>query len=222
MEFFLEHFSRPPEELELNDLKDYQIYLLKKRGLAPNSVNRHLSAIKFFYMHVLNRYWYTIALPRVRAPKKIPVILSEGEIATMIDSVHNVMYKAIIMLMYSAGLRNEEVRLLKTVDIDSKRMVIDVRDGKGHRDGQAILAQMTLRCLRTYWRLFRRNRKRTDSDWLFVASKAKDGQLDRHLSHTAVGYVVRMALKASGIKKKLPRTSFVIPSPCISLSVESI
>jgi len=212
MRCFLEHYKKDPNELELDDLKRYQIYLLKHRRLAPNSVNKEISAIKFYYMHVLERYWYTIALPRVRAPKKIPVILSEEEVANLINSVHNVMYKAIIMVMYSSGLRNAEVCTLKTVDIDSKRMVIDVRDGKGHRDGQALLAEMTLRCLRTYWRLFRRNRGRTDSDWLFVASKiGKNRNHDNCLSHTAIGYVIKTAIKASGIKKKLLPMSCVTP-----------
>jgi site-specific recombinase XerD len=112
------------------------------------------------------------------------------------------MYKAVIMTTYSAGLRNTEVRNLKVHDIDSKRMVIHVRNGKGQRDRQALLSPLTLQCLRTYWRLCRVNNP-VKSDWLFMPTKnSHGGELKNKFSHTALGYIFTTAAKAARIKKK--------------------
>jgi integrase/recombinase XerD len=217
MELFLEFYqNRPPEDLDIRNIKEYQRYLINDRKLAPNSINRHMSGIRQFYRHVLGRYHYSDALPRVKAPRSMPVVLSESEVALMINSVHKVFYKAVLMVMYSAGLRNSEVRNLKTSDIDSKRMVINVRNGKGGKDRQALLSPLVLQCLRTYWRLCRL-RSEVKSDWLFVGSKTNRGGKPKHqLSHTALGYIVTTAAYAAGIKKKYIPTSFAIPSLSIS------
>ena len=163
--------------------------------------------LDFFYRNVLHRYWYVDTLPRVRGPKIIPVILSEQEVAAMINEIHSVFYKAILMLMYSSGLRNSELRNLKTIDIDSARNLIDVRCAKGKKDRQAFLSPLALKALRTYWRLFRSSAK-VDSDYLFIPTKnSHSGVLKKRLSHTALSYVLKVATKAAGIKKNY--TSYV-------------
>jgi integrase/recombinase XerD len=175
-----------------------------------------MTAIRQYYRYVLNRHWYRDSLPRVKTSRKMPIVLSESEVAKMIDSVHKVLYKAVLMTMYSAGLRNSEVRNLKATDIDSKRMVIHVRNGKGMRDRQALLSPLVLRCLRTYWRLYRL-KSEVNSDWLFLATgNNKSGLVKTQLSHTAIGYIVTTASKAVGIKKKFIHTSFAIPLLSIS------
>jgi len=104
------------------------------------------------------------------------------------------------MTLYATGIRNDEIRNLKASDIDSKRMVIHIRGGKGNVDREAILSLKLLEFLRYYWR----ENKDDKSNFLFVASKnSRDPKiLNRKLSHTAVGYMVRNAAKVSGIKKK--------------------
>ncbi len=218
MVMFTQYYRKPPATLDVGDIKKYQLYLLKDeaRQLAPNSVNRHLSAIKFFYRNVLGRQWYADALPRVKAKKTLPDILSEEEVAAMIDSTHNVFWKAVLMTTYSSGLRNTEVRSLKVSDVDRKRMILVVRDGKGGVDRHAILSSLTLKCLETYWRLFRLNNL-VKSDYLFVPTKnSHGGELSKCLSHTALGYIVERAAEFAGIKKKLLRTRFAtrLPSTC--------
>ena len=199
------------DKLGVNDVKVYIHHLLTVKKLAPNSVNRHLAAIRFFYRYVLHRHDYMLQLPNVRVPEKIPVILTEEEMAHLIDSVHNVKYKAILMLAYSAGLRNSDVRKLRIQDIDSKRMVITIRNGKGNKDRQALLSELALKALRTYWRLFRVHCG-YKSDMVFIPTKnPKDNSLDRGMSHTAVGYVIKVATEASGIKKKSLPMSSAIP-----------
>lgn len=202
MELFVEFHKKPPAKLDIAEIKTYQRYLLKAKKLAPNSINRHLSGIRFFYRYVLGRYWYADCLPRVKQERKLPIILSEEEVAAMIDSIHKVLYKAVIMTTYSAGLRNAEVRNLKFSDIDSERMVIHVRNGKGNKDRQALLSPLTLKCLRTYWRLERINNP-VKSDWLFMPTKnSYDGEIKKSFSHTALDYIFKTAAKAAGIKKK--------------------
>ena len=219
MEYFMEWRNVPPARLDLKDIKEFQHYLLTKRErkLSANSINRHLSGIRFFYRHVLGRHWYSDALPRIKTKKTLPVVLSENEVSKMIDSVHNVFWKAIIMTLYSSGIRQAELRNLKITDIDSKRMVLNIRHGKGGQDRQALLSPMTLSCLRTYWRLFRKNG--VQSDYLFVPSKdSYNGKLKKRLSHTAIGYIVSRVAHYAGIKKKFIRTRFAIPLPYICLN----
>lgn len=201
MEWFIDYYKKPPARLGIDDIKAYQRHLIKEE-YAANSINRHLSAIRFFYRNILHRHWYADVLPRLKTPSKSPQILSQQEIAGMIDSIHSVFYKAVIMTLYSAGLRNAELRSLQQYDIDSHRMVIHVRNGKGQRQRQALLSPITLQCLRTYWRLYRLNAP-FKSKWLFTPTKnSKTGKLDKQLSHTAVGYMLKTAAEAAGIKKK--------------------
>jgi site-specific recombinase XerD len=216
MEYFMEWSKTPPARLGLKDIKEFQHYLLKERGLAANSINRHLSGIRFFYRHVLGRHWYSDALPRLKITRSLPVVLSEEEVGRMIDSVHNVFWKAVVMTLYSSGIRHAELRNLKACDIDSKRMVINIRKGKGGQDRQALLSPVTLKCLRTYWRLFRKGAPPTD--YLFTPTKNSRGVLNKRLSHTAIGYIVGRVAEFAGIKKKSIHTPFAIPllSTCLN------
>ncbi len=213
MEKFIEFYkNRPPMKIGVEDIKAYQLYLIKERQLAPNSINKQLSVIRFFYRNVLGRHWYADALPRVKAPRTLPAVLSEEEVAAMIDSVHKVMWKAVIMTLYSSGIRHRELRHLKVRDIDSKRMCIHIRSGKGGKDRQALLSPTTLKCLRTYWRLCRVHNP-VKSDWLFIPTKnSHGGELKKKLSHTAIGYILRKAGKLAGIKKKSTPICFATPS----------
>ena len=205
MRELISYFKKQPDELDVKDLKRYQYHLIKERKLSPNTVNSRMSGIRFFYRVVLERYWYMDLLPRVKSRKSNPVILTEEEVARMIQAVDSLLYKAIIMLTYSSGLRQSEVRNLKIQDIDSDRLVLNIRDGKGGYDRLARLSPVTLKYLRSYWKHYRLNKKK--SDWLFVATKdSYSGK--KGLSHTALGYVFNLAAKAAGVKKKFTPISF--------------
>ncbi len=212
MEKFIEFYKKPPVKLGVNDIKAYQLYLIKERELAPNSVNKGLSGVRFFYRYVLGRHWYVDQLPRVKTNRTMPAVLSEEEVAAMIDSVHKVMWKAVIMTLYSSGIRHRELRNLKITDIDSKRMCIHIRAGKGGKDRQALLSPITLACLRTYWRLCRVHNC-VESDWLFIPTKnSYGGELKKKFSHTAIGYILKKAASLAGIKKKSTHISCATPS----------
>jgi integrase len=164
-------------------------------------VNRFAAAIKFYYFKVLERNWRTSLIPRRKEKKTVPMVLTKEEISKMIHCLRNVKHRAMLMTLYGTGMRNDELRNLKAEDIDSKRMVIHIRNGKGNRDREAILSPKLLEYLRYYWK----TNKDDKSNYLFTASKDpnKPGEKpNKKLSHTAVGAMVKTAARIAGIKKK--------------------
>ena len=208
--FFSYYETKDPKDLDLKEIKNYLHHLQlqkphgRKTKRAASSVNGAASAISFFYRFVCNRN-YSDLIPRMKAPKLSPTILSIEEVNLMIDTVHNVFWKAILMTLYTTGMRQAELRNLKVTDIDSKRMVIYIKNAKGAKDRQAVLGPKLLTCLRTYWKVCRT--KSVKSDYLFIATKnLYNGELKKSLSHTAVGYIVKRAAEIAGVKKKFTLT----------------
>jgi len=206
--FFNFYKGREAQSLCIPELKVFQIHLIEQK-YSPHSVNRHMSAVRMFYKWVYERHHYNADnLPRIKAPKKQPVVLSRDEIKRMIDAVNKYSYKAILMTLYSTGLRASEVRHLKVTDIDRDRMVIIVRQGKGKKDRQALLSPVVIKYLEKYWVQERIPRKQK-SDYLFMPSKnPKSWELNKHMSHTALGYIVGVAVKAANIKKRVTPHTF--------------
>lgn len=216
MNQLFDYFNRPPQKIRIPEIKEYLHYLLHERKLAANSVNGDLAAIRFFYRNILHRYWYVDAVPQIKRPSIIPVNLSEEEVADMINNINSVFYKAVLMLMYSSGLRQGELRNLKVTDIDSKRNLINVRNGKGRKDRQTLLSPLALKAMRTYWRLYR-SKNPTKSDYLFIPNKnSYNGELKKSLSHTSIAYITKKSKEVAGIKKKLLLTRFATHSLSIS------
>jgi integrase/recombinase XerD len=132
---FAEHYGKSPEGVGAEELRHYQVHLLQKRKLAPGTVEGRISALRFLYRKVLKRRALTfddLAFPKT--PKKLPVVLSHEEVTQLIEAAPNLLYRTILMILYGTGLRRAEVVRLKVADIDSQRMVIRVRQGKGARD----------------------------------------------------------------------------------------
>ena len=222
MKSLCNYHKKSADQLGIPEIKEYQRYLSVEKKLSANSINKDISAIRFFYKIIMNRHGYDEALPRLRAVRRVPQVLSEAEVASMIESVNNVFYKAILSVLYSAGLRQSELRNLKVTDIDSKRMVIHIRDGKGGMDRQALLSPVALGHLRNYWRLYRL-KSSVKSKFLFIAQKNSCNKpLGDKLSHTVVGYIVSKAAELAGIKKKFTLTCFGTLLLHISLKVEPI
>jgi len=152
---FTEFYAKPFKELELDDIKKYLHYFKNRKALgrktkmSPNTINHKTSTLTFFYQNVLNKNYYS-EIPRIRSPRKAPIVLSQDEVNKMINGLHNVFWKAVVMTLYTTGLRQSELRNLKISDIDSKRMVFYIRNAKGDKDRQAILYPKVLECLRKY------------------------------------------------------------------------
>ena len=132
--------GKKPEELGIKEIKEYLSYLSSEKKLEARSVNRVAAGIKFYYFKVLERNWKPDLIPRMKTKKTIPTILSRAEIARMIHAPRNIKHRAIVMTLYSTGMRMSELRNLTASDIDSKRMVINIRNGKGGKDRQTLLS----------------------------------------------------------------------------------
>jgi len=155
--------------------------------LISNGVN----ALKFYYGSMLKKkFFYDIKRPR--KDKKLPVVLSKEEVAKILSYVDNLKHKAILMLVYSAGLRVGEVVKLKPENIDSKRMLIHIKGAKGRKDRYTLLSETTLNVLRQYWKKYK------PENWLFRG--AKDG---RYLSIRSVQKIFEQAYEKAGIRKEI-------------------
>ena len=131
MRCFVRHFMRPPDELTAEDVKQYQLHLTKERRLSWGAFNLHVCAIRFFYRYVLAVDWQVDHISYQRTGRRLPVVLSGNEVLALFDAATNLKHRAIVMTLYSAGLRIGEALHLRPADIDSGRMMIRVQDGRG-------------------------------------------------------------------------------------------
>jgi integrase/recombinase XerD len=189
---FAKHFQRSPEDLGVEAIREYQLHLIEERKLSPASVNCFTAAAHFLYTTTLELPWSKAHFPRQHVPGKLPVVLSPTEVAMFFDCIGIVKLRAVLMTCYGAGLRIAEAVKLKPGDIDSERMVIHIRDGKGAKDRYTMLSPKLLEVLRTYWRYQR------PKEWLFPAIKAK-----KHISEATVQQVCREATYRAGFGKRI-------------------
>jgi integrase/recombinase XerD len=148
---FAEYYRKSPEILGSEELRQYQVHLLQERKLAPGTVEIRTSALRFFYKRVLKRRDLAFDdLPFPKTPKKLSVVLSQEEVKQLIEAAPNLLYRTLLILLCGTGLRRAEVVRLKVGDIDSQRMVIRVRQGKGAQDRDVPLSEKALDALREY------------------------------------------------------------------------
>jgi integrase/recombinase XerD len=150
---FAAYFHKPPDQLGVEEVRRFQLHMLRDQKLASGTVENRMTALHFFFKKVLKRYdpeLYEVQLSRV--PKKLPVVLSPEEVEKLIAAAPNIRYRMILLLLYATGLRRAEAARLKIADIDSQRMVIHVHAGKNSRDRELPLTPKLLEALRAYWR----------------------------------------------------------------------
>lgn len=165
-------------------------YLVIERKVSTSYQNQSINAIKFFYERILGGQRKIYLVERPRREKTLPEVLSEKEIAEVIATVSNIKHKAIIMLIYSSGLRLGELVNIKLTDVDSERMQLFVRQSKGRKDRYTSLSRKILPVLRQYYMEYK------PKEWLFEGTKG--GQY----STSSVQMLVKEAYKNAGIKKK--------------------
>lgn len=158
VEQFARFFKRSPDRLNHTHLRTYQAYLLRDRQLAPRTVKLHVCAIRFLFNKILRRRYLVEDTPYPKVPRRLPQILSREEVAQVIAAAHSLMHRTMLMLLYSTGMRNAELRHLQVQDIDSRRMLIHIRLGKGGRDRYVPLSPALLETLRAYYRWMRPTR----------------------------------------------------------------
>lgn len=189
-----DHYQRSPAKLNNEEIKGYLLYLVSERKLAASTYNVAVHSLRFFYDMVLRRIIYYQDFPLSKEPKKLPDILSTQEVASIIKACSNIKHRTILVLTYGAGLRSAEVASLKVEDIDSDRMQIHVRNGKGGKDRYVVLSPVMLQMLRDYWR---KSRAKVKSSWIFPGQT-----LANSITPATVGAVYKRAKKSAGISKQ--------------------
>jgi integrase/recombinase XerD len=168
------HCRRQPDRLTAAEIQSYLLYLIEERKLASSSCNVALHGLRFFYHETLKRPDMQFAIPRARAPQRLPDILSREEIERLFTAANLLKHRVLLMTTYAAGLRVSEVCALKVTDIDSERMTIRVEQGKGAKDRYTLLSPRLLKELRLYWQAHR------PKLWLFPAARDADRPLNAH------------------------------------------
>jgi site-specific recombinase XerD len=189
---FAQHFRRSPDQLGAEDIREYQLFLIQEKKLAWSSYNQIVCALRFFYAKVLKRAFLLQDIPFPRTVQKLPLILSQEEVARILTAPPHLKSRALLMTIYAAGLRRSEVARLRVRDIDSARMTIAVHGGKGQKDRVVMLSPVLLEILRQYWR------KNKPKEWLFPGVNP-----DQPISSNDVFAVFQNAVRRAGITKKV-------------------
>ena len=171
VEHFSRYFHRSPDQLGPEHIRKYQAMLFSKLKFRPSTVTLRLASLRFFYIKVLKRNWSIAETPYPRKVIRLPEILSQEEVARLIDAAELPFYRILLMTLYGTGARRIEAAHLKVGDIDSKRMVVHIHGGKGNRDRDVMLSQTLLDALRAYWRGLRRK----PTEWLFPGNRWHTG-----------------------------------------------
>jgi len=188
------HYGKSPEEVSNEELKDYLYDATHRRGLSVSYVKQTISALKILYKDVLNLSWEDqIQVKMPRRTRLIPEVLTKGEILKMIEVTPNAKHKAILALLYSSGIRRDELIHLQLKDIDSKRMLIRINLGKGSKSREVILAKNTLKLLRQYYQ----THYPKPLNYVFEAGR----ETGKPYSATSICKIVKRAARKSGIKK---------------------
>lgn len=190
-EDFLKFVGKSPDDIIDGDIKDYLFHIVEQKKIATSTLNIAINAIKFYYGTILKRkFLYDIKRPR--KDKKLPVVLNREEVSKILSSLSNIKHKAILMLIYLAGLRVGEVVKLKVGDIDRERKLIHIRGTKGRKDRYTLLADVALGTLKDYWKEYKPQR------WLFLGMKP-----ERCISTRTVQAIFKHARLKAGIMKEV-------------------
>jgi integrase/recombinase XerD len=192
----IEYYKKRPEDISESEIRSYLVYLLDETGKSHSYINQLISAIKLLYNDVLKHQRLTLNIPRPKKERKLPTVLSEDEVYKILESLKNVKHRAILFIIYSAGLRVGEVVRLRLEDIDSDRMLIRVVQGKGRKDRYTMLSPYALEKLKLYMELYK------PETWLFPGGNGRG-----HLTERTVEKVFEQAsMKTDVIKHSTPHT----------------
>lgn len=181
-------------EINENDIRHY-VHRIVKTGKSPSYQNQVINAIKFYYEQVLDMPQRFYEIDRPVKERKLPLVLSEEEVKKLFSETHNLKHKAILVTIYSCGLRISELLNLKLTDIQSDRKLVLVRDAKGHKDRTTLLSETTLQLLRKYFLAYRPKK------YLF------EGAVGTPYSVTSIQNILKYALnKAKIVKRATPHT----------------
>jgi integrase/recombinase XerD len=186
---FAQHFHRSPDQLGAEEIRRYQLFLIQEKKLAWSSYKQIVCALRFFYAKTLKRPFMLEDIPFPHHEQRLPLILSKEEVERILAAPSHLKSRALLMTVYSTGLRRSEVAHLRVSDIDSARMTITV-DGKGKKDRVVMLSPVLLDTLRQYWR------QAKPKHWLFPGRTPNQPICDN-----VVFAVFHNAVRSAGITK---------------------
>ena len=187
---YAQHFGRSPDQLGRQELRQYLLYLSDEKGVAQGTYNQTVAALRFLYRNTLQMPEVVEGICFSKKEAKLPVVLSREEVERFFASLGSLKYRALLMTAYGAGLRVSEVIGLRVEDIDSGRMVLRVRQGKGKKDRYAILPERLLDVLRQYWKAAR------PEGFMFPGRSG-------HISRVAVFNACKRAARRAGLNKNV-------------------
>jgi site-specific recombinase XerD len=194
-----EHCKKPPDKIDEQDLRQYFLYLANVKKVSRSTWRVTLSGVKFFYEHTIRKDWPTLELARPPKEKKLPVVLSVGEVGRILGCVRRQSYRVCLGAIYSCGLRLGEGVRLQVADIDSDRLQLHIRNAKGAKDRYVPLPERTLAMLRQYWTTHR------NLVWVFPAPTRMGIPLSKATKAMGVSGVqraIRAAVLESGVQKQ--------------------
>jgi integrase/recombinase XerD len=157
-----DYYHKSPSDLTSEEVKNYIYYLIKEKDVSDTYLSQTYYALKFFFEKVINNNLIMKSIPRRKLPRRrLPQVFARSEVKDLINSVSNLKHKCILLTIYSGGLRVSEASKLLVTDIDSKRMLIRINQGKGKKDRYTILSNANLKYLRAYYKAYR------PETWLF-------------------------------------------------------
>ena len=196
VERFARHFKCRPDRLNHTHLRSYQAHLLRTGQLQPKTVRLHVSALRFFFVKTLRRRYLLDDTPYPKAPQRLPLILSVEEMARLIDAADGLYHRTMLMVLYSTGIRSAELLQLQVADIDSWRMLIHIRQGKGGRDRFVPLSPTLLATLRVYYRWMR------PQTWLFPGM-VHNWRADKPITKRVLWEAVVTAATRAGFRRRV-------------------
>ena len=189
---FARYFHKSPDQMGPEEIRQYQLFLLDERKLAWSTFQQRTAALKFLYTRTLKQNWVAqeIAKPKVRRP--LPTVLSREEVTALLDATPNLKHRTLLATLYATGFCCQEAQQLKVTDIDSQRMLVLVREGKGRYPRQIMLSPKLLTLLRIYYRAWK------PKQWLFPGHKP---DCPMHLS--GIRQICQELGKKAGIQKRV-------------------
>jgi len=190
---FARYFGHSPELLDLEAVRQYQLYLLQERALSTSTLNTFTSAVSFLYLTTLEMPWSKQDFTRTRVESRLPIVPSPDEVRRLFDHIPGIKNRAALMLCFGAGLRVSEAVNVQISHIDSARMLLRVEQGKGAKDRYTVLSPALLQILRTYYRIVR-----PAGAYLFPSWRP-----DRHISSGVLQRACHEAWQLAGLPKRI-------------------
>ena len=192
---FARYFRRSPDQLRPEHVREYQAYLFRERKLDATSVTQRLAALRFFFIKTLRKPWSVADTPYPKQVRRLPSILSQEEVARLINSARNPFDQVLLMTLYATGARCAEVARLQVGDIDSSRRVVHIRGGKGREDRDVMLSPVLLAALREHWSRLK------PKVWLFPGDRGHSAP--QPIGTKALWQACYYAAQRAGLKKSV-------------------